>query len=141
MVGTLGAHSQPSMPNVGLPLFRSRPTAPERPARPKLLLHRAETSSASVSRLEQPPSLRCAPGQPGKHWMLYAAGVMREPGGADGLQCYLCKSCRDHFRHADKRGLLDPCMPPEARANAMWGGPCPPELEALSFAEAKVPVG
>ena len=53
--------------------------------------------------------------------------------------CSLCKHCTEPLRRVQgpsKRPHVT--MPGQARANGMWHGPDPPELQELSYAECKV---
>ena len=71
--------------------------------------------------------------------MLYHAGLLPVGTEQGEVRCYLCKRCRQAF--ANVKGLRDepsPEMPAECRANGLWGGPDPPELQCLSYCEAKV---
>ena len=53
--------------------------------------------------------------------------------------CSLCKHCIEPLRRVEgSRKRPHVTMPAQARANGMWHGPDPPELQDLSYAECKV---
>ena len=83
-----------------------------------------------------------APGNSEVRWLLYPPAVQRvaKDNASDGtISCELCSKCRDSFAaiHGKTRAPKAR-MPRFARANGLWHGPDPPEIEALSYAETKV---
>jgi hypothetical protein len=88
------------------------------------------------------------------HWMLYlppkrplqssatnVQHVDKEPDGSRTISCDFCKDCAKQFSRlqgpAGKK-IPAPRMPLFARANGLWGGPLPYDLEVLTYTERRV---
>jgi hypothetical protein len=88
------------------------------------------------------------------HWMLYlppkrplqssatnVQHVEKEPDGSRTISCDFCKDCAKQFSRlqgpAGKK-IPAPRMPLFARANGLWGGPLPYDLEVLTYTERRV---
>ena len=82
-----------------------------------------------------------APGQEAnRRWLLYRSDCMDLNNSTGAITCFLCKKCCAALSHVDKSSKRKSVakMPELARANGLWHGPDPPELQALSYCEAKV---
>ena len=69
----------------------------------------------------------------GTLWLLLPEAVCPLDATSSALVCKLCCKCRSHFAAMDARGLPQPTMPPNCRANGLWGGPEPEPLRNLSW--------
>jgi hypothetical protein len=81
-----------------------------------------------------------APGCRGERWLLFRSSSLNVDEQSDGITCFLCKHCRGSLSQVTKGDPPKPQvrMPERARANGMWHGPDPVELQDLSYAECKV---
>ena len=71
--------------------------------------------------------------------MLYRGGILDAGAELGEVRCYLCKRCCQAFANVSGAdGQPAPRLPAECRANGMWGGPDPAELQDLGYCEAKV---
>ena len=77
-----------------------------------------------------------------ERWLLYADSVGDAVASAldtsNSLFLWLCKKCKAAFAHKSDIGTPTPKLPERARANGLWGGPLPAELECLTYSERKV---
>ena len=83
-----------------------------------------------------------APNGSGKRWLFYVPDNSEEGHGSDDpaagmLQLPLCQTCRECLAQRTVQGEPLPKLPPQARANGLWGGPDPDELSCLTLAERK----
>ena len=80
-----------------------------------------------------------APGQCGARWLLFPCDTAVVNNCTGEIRCQLCKKCRGVLSAViSSSGKPNARMPPMARANGLWRGPDPEELQRLSYCEAKV---
>jgi len=81
-----------------------------------------------------------APGDSEKRWLLFKSATLNVKEETKEISCLLCKHCRHDLSavSADSKKKPKLKMPMRARANGLWHGPDPPELEVLSYCECKV---
>ena len=81
-----------------------------------------------------------APGEPEKRWLLFKSAALQVDDRTGAISCSLCENCLQNLAKVDAGGVRKPHvkMPRGARANGLWHGPDPEELQALSYAECKV---
>ena len=80
-----------------------------------------------------------APSSGDTHWLLFRGSNMQIHPDTGAIFCSLCKHCIEPLRRVEgSRKRPHVTMPAQARANGMWHGPDPPELQDLSYAECKV---
>jgi hypothetical protein len=88
------------------------------------------------------------------HWMLYipqkqplesstaeAQQADQDLDGSRAISCDFCTDCAKQFARLQGpvgKKIPAPRMPVFARANGMWGGPLPPDLEALTYTERRI---
>ena len=81
-----------------------------------------------------------APGDADKRWLLFKNASLQVDERTGAISCRLCKDCLRDLAKVGASGIRKPQvkMPQRARANGLWHGPDPEELQALSYAECKV---
>ena len=75
-----------------------------------------------------------APSNGDVRWMLLKSEFLSAEEGSSTIVCHLCKKCCAGLSRIVCLKLKPaPVMPAEARANGLWHGADPPEIQALSY--------
>ena len=76
-----------------------------------------------------------APGTSDVRWLFFRSSNLHVSTDDGAIACSLCKRCREALRRVKGvKKAPDLRMPEYARANGLWRGPDPEELQELSYA-------